>query len=73
MRRERFLQIISRTLAILAITLILGSSAEAASYKTLVTFTGKNGSEPYLPLTFDAAGNLYGATSYGGTYDAGLV
>lgn len=30
-------------------------------------FNGKDGAEPYAGLIFDAAGNLYGATSLGGT------
>ncbi len=35
-----------------------------------------NGTDGYVPkpgLTLDAAGNLYGTTAYGGTYDAGTV
>src|SRR5664280_840402 len=31
---------------------------------------GTDGSSPYTGLVFDAAGNLYGATLYGGTYGA---
>jgi len=32
--------------------------------------SGTDGSSPYTGLVFDAAGNLYGATLYGGTYGA---
>jgi uncharacterized repeat protein (TIGR03803 family) len=34
---------------------------------------GADGANPYAGLTFDAAGNLYGATGLGGTYDSGTV
>jgi uncharacterized repeat protein (TIGR03803 family) len=34
---------------------------------------GKDGSEPYAGLAFDAAGNLYGTTSEGGSYSDGTV
>jgi uncharacterized repeat protein (TIGR03803 family) len=34
---------------------------------------GKDGHYPYCNLVFDAAGNLYGTTSAGGSYDAGMV
>jgi uncharacterized repeat protein (TIGR03803 family) len=33
----------------------------------------KNGSNPRAGLIFDAAGNLYGTTNYGGAYNAGVV
>ncbi len=32
---------------------------------------GTDASNPYASLTFDAAGNLYGTTVYGGTYGYG--
>ncbi|MGA2373627.1 MAG: choice-of-anchor tandem repeat GloVer-containing protein [Candidatus Korobacteraceae bacterium] len=34
---------------------------------------GTDGYGPSAGLIFDAAGNLYGITSQGGTYDAGTV
>ena len=34
---------------------------------------GTDGEEPAAGLIFDPAGNLYGTTSYGGTYDYGVV
>jgi uncharacterized repeat protein (TIGR03803 family) len=34
---------------------------------------GTDGTAPYAGLIFDAAGNLYGTTSYGGTYNYGTV
>ena len=35
--------------------------------------TGTDGVDPYAGLIFDAAGNLYGTTSEGGTYGGGTV
>ncbi len=34
---------------------------------------GYNGTQPYASLIFDAAGNLYGTTNRGGSYDLGTV
>jgi uncharacterized repeat protein (TIGR03803 family) len=41
----------------------------------LFNFNGKNstGDAPYATLIFDTAGNLYGTTLFGGTYDSGMV
>jgi uncharacterized repeat protein (TIGR03803 family) len=50
-------------------TVALGS----ADFTTLVNFNGTNGSTPYPSLIFDAAGNLYGTTQYGGANDDGTV
>ncbi len=41
--------------------------------KTLATFTGGNGAQPYAGLIADKAGNLYGTTIAGGDLDAGTV
>src|ERR1039458_9150522 len=41
--------------------------------QVLLTFDGTDGQYPYGGLIFDAAGNLYGTASYGGTYDYGTV
>ncbi|MGB8770724.1 MAG: choice-of-anchor tandem repeat GloVer-containing protein, partial [Candidatus Korobacteraceae bacterium] len=35
--------------------------------------SGTDGSEPLASLIFDSAGNLYGTTNSGGTYDYGTV
>jgi uncharacterized repeat protein (TIGR03803 family) len=40
---------------------------------TLASFDGANGRTPYAGLTVDVAGNLYGTTTYGGTYDRGTI
>jgi uncharacterized repeat protein (TIGR03803 family) len=40
---------------------------------TLVQFTGSNGLQPIAGLTFDAAGNLYGTTRFGGANGGGEV
>jgi len=41
----------------------------------IFNFNGQNstGDGPYGTLIFDTAGNLYGTTVYGGTYDSGMV
>ena len=42
--------------------------------KVLYSFgSGTDGFAPYSGLVFDAAGNLYGTTYYGGTYSRGTV
>jgi uncharacterized repeat protein (TIGR03803 family) len=41
---------------------------------TLHQFTGgRDGANPYVGVTFDSAGNLYGATNGGGAYGYGVV
>jgi uncharacterized repeat protein (TIGR03803 family) len=47
----------------------------AASQKVLYSFTATrgDGAEPYAGLLFDANGNLYGTTEYGGPYGDGIV
>jgi|HubBroStandDraft_6_1064221.scaffolds.fasta_scaffold172700_1 uncharacterized repeat protein (TIGR03803 family) len=42
-------------------------------FTVLHTFTGADGVEPWGGLVRDAAGNLYGTTVSGGTYDDGVV
>ena len=39
----------------------------------LHSFSNSDGSTPLAALTFDASGNLYGTTFYGGAYDWGTV
>ena len=41
--------------------------------KVLHTFDGKDGYHPDVTLTFDAVGNLFGATTDGGAYNNGTV
>jgi uncharacterized repeat protein (TIGR03803 family) len=40
---------------------------------TLAWFNGSNGEKPMAELIADAAGNLYGTTSWGGAYNSGSV
>jgi len=48
-----------------------------ASWKETILYNfadnGTDGNNPYSSLTFDAAGNLYGATGFGGTDSEGTV
>jgi uncharacterized repeat protein (TIGR03803 family) len=50
------------------------SSGGAWTESILYSFTGlSDGSMPVAPLIFDASGNLYGTTGYGGTSSNGVV
>ena len=64
-----------RTLVLTAIAFALLGLAQYASagdtYKVLNYFSGKNGEQPEGGLIFDASGNLYGTTFYGGTACSG--
>jgi uncharacterized repeat protein (TIGR03803 family) len=44
-----------------------------SAYRVLYTFMSPQDGYPSNALTFDAAGNLYGATHYGGTYNYGTI
>src|ERR1700683_4705763 len=58
------------TVVVLACTFALGQQ-----YKVLWTFAGppNDGGVPVTNLVLDQAGNLYGTTEFGGTYDSGTV
>lgn len=53
-------------LAIVAVTLMLVSSAWAATEQVLYNFTGPTGQYPQAGMIFDGAGNLYGTAAEGG-------
>jgi uncharacterized repeat protein (TIGR03803 family) len=61
----------------LVVLFVLGASAvppvEAQIFTVLHNFTGSNGEGPYAGLIRDAAGNLYGTTSEGGSSGDGVV
>lgn len=50
-----------------------GSTGDYQPMKTLDVFTGGNGAAALGTLTFDAGGNLYGATQQGGANNFGTV
>jgi uncharacterized repeat protein (TIGR03803 family) len=63
-------------LAIVLVPAILATPpAKAQTFTVLYDFKGENGDAywPVASLVRDAAGNLYGTTYYGGTYDNGTV
>jgi len=67
MHRLTALFVIS-TLSLIAFVLTLGATqAQAQTFTVLHNFTGgADGALPMAGITMDAAGNLYGTTSYGG-------
>jgi uncharacterized repeat protein (TIGR03803 family) len=52
---------------------VFGLSTNGSGYKVLYNFTGADGEGPYGRVALDAAGNVYGATIYGGTFGFGVV
>jgi uncharacterized repeat protein (TIGR03803 family) len=71
MRHRIRLVTLGAALIIMAATLIWASGAAASSYKILHYFTSAG--NPMGNLIFDAAGNLYGTASTGGTWGLGGV
>ena len=72
--KRRSIQVMA-TLAIFTAVLFVSSTRATADDKVLHSFNndGTDGTLPYGGLIFDAAGNLYGTTCYGGTYTRGTV
>jgi uncharacterized repeat protein (TIGR03803 family) len=61
-------------LSVFVLGLIAGARAEARGYKVLHGFTaGKDGGGVYGNVIQDRDGNLYGTTTGGGEYNAGVV
>ena len=74
MNYRRFLGAASAALMMIVVTLIITPGAGAQSkYKTLYEFKSGKGGNPQAGLIFDAAGNLYGTTTFGGHYGFGVV
>jgi uncharacterized repeat protein (TIGR03803 family) len=74
MRNKRFFIGLMAALAIFTVTLFVTSTWAAAQEQVLHSFgNGTDGVRPSAGLIFDAAGNLYGTTSEGGAYGAGMV
>ncbi len=63
-----------KTIVVLMFLLCSISSGHAATQKVLYAFIGGlDGDSPYAGVIFDPAGNLYGATQFGGLYGKGTV
>ncbi|MFZ0773082.1 MAG: choice-of-anchor tandem repeat GloVer-containing protein [Candidatus Sulfotelmatobacter sp.] len=74
MRHNKTLISLGAAVAMAVLTLLMAPGAWAqAKYKTLHGFTKEQGSFVHWTLTFDAAGNLYGTSCYGGTSGDGIV
>jgi uncharacterized repeat protein (TIGR03803 family) len=76
MRGRRVSTLLMTALAtLMAGTLMAATRAAAQQEKVLHSFgsSSKLGAYPLGPLTLDTAGNLYGSTGLGGTYNGGTV
>lgn len=74
--RKRFSTAMMGILVILSVMLSASAVYAAVREKVLYSFNPGNGTDgngPFAGLIFDAAGNLYGTTCYGGTYNSGAV
>jgi uncharacterized repeat protein (TIGR03803 family) len=59
---------------VLAVAVMLASTAWAGTEKVIYSFTGgSDGANPATNLTFDSAGNAYGTTAAGGDFGWGTV
>jgi len=59
--------------AIWLLVSVFGPSAGAQTEDVLLAFTSTHGRVPYGGVIFDQQGNLYGTTTEGGSYGAGVV
>lgn len=73
---QRLKHFIARSAILVICTLVLcmaSLTASAQQLKVLGSFNNTNGANPSAGLVSDAAGNLYGTTCCGGTYNYGTV
>jgi uncharacterized repeat protein (TIGR03803 family) len=67
---------LTAALAICSVTALVSGPCVFAQHATVLhsfASNSKDGNMPYAGLVFDAAGNLYGTTSYGGVHGVGTV
>ncbi len=63
-----------RPIVLALLFLATNALAGAQTERAIHTFAGEpDGQEPYTTLVFDKAGNLYGTTIYGGTFNQGSI
>src|ERR1700757_4648907 len=68
MKNSKSLLTLGLAVAFAAIALCLSVCAQAQTYTVLHSFVALEGVFPTFGLVRDSAGNLYGATGYGGIY-----
>ncbi|MGB8888002.1 MAG: choice-of-anchor tandem repeat GloVer-containing protein [Candidatus Korobacteraceae bacterium] len=74
MRSNRLFRALTAAAVISTVALFTTTTFGAAHQKVLHSFdSGTDGAYTYANLIFDAAGNLYGTTYWGGIHDAGTV
>jgi uncharacterized repeat protein (TIGR03803 family) len=69
MKNSKSLRTLGLALACAAFSFSLAVCAQAQTYTVLHSFVGPEGVFPTFGLVRDSAGNLYGATAYGGIYE----
>jgi uncharacterized repeat protein (TIGR03803 family) len=73
MRSKKLFGGLGASLAVLTVSVFIMGECASAQETVLHRFNNINGDEPIAGVIFDASGNLYGTTFYGGTHGVGTV